>query len=131
MPKFVNFNGSTDSVIHLHNYYQMMTLEQHNDALMCRVFPSSLQGIALEWFHKLSPSCIHNCSQLCIVFIMYSEHGHRQKKDLNSLFNQKKGNRELLREYTRRFQTEMLHIEGCNERIIKISCKRGLPPSSR
>lgn len=51
IPKFVMYDGTYDSFDHPMRYRQMMTLDIGNDELLCKVFPTSLQMIALAWFH--------------------------------------------------------------------------------
>jgi len=47
-PSFNSYDGKTDLVEHVSHYIQMMSLHTHNDALMCKVFPSSLSPIVLR-----------------------------------------------------------------------------------
>lgn len=47
-PPFISYEGKTDRVEHVSHYIQMMSLHNHNDALICRVFPSSLGPTALR-----------------------------------------------------------------------------------
>ena len=42
----------------------MMSLHNHNDALMCKVFPSSLEPTALRWFNGLGKGSIHSFIEL-------------------------------------------------------------------
>ncbi|GAY49646.1 hypothetical protein CUMW_120730 [Citrus unshiu] len=41
-----------------------MALYEHEDALMCRIFPSSLDSLPLNWYHDLPSSSIHEYGQL-------------------------------------------------------------------
>ena len=52
-PPFNCYDGKTDSIEHVSHYIQMMSLHTYNDALMFRVFPSSLGPTALMWFNGL------------------------------------------------------------------------------
>ena len=52
-PPFNSYDGKTDPIEHVSHYIQMMSLHTHNDALMCKVFPSSLDPTALRWFNGL------------------------------------------------------------------------------
>ena len=67
-PPFNSYNGNTDPVEHVSYYIQMMSLHTHNDALMCKVFPSSLGPIALRWFNGLRKGSIHSFSKLIQEF---------------------------------------------------------------
>ena len=49
--KFSTYDGSSDPFDHIMHYRQLMTLDIGNDMLLCKVFPASLQGQALSWFH--------------------------------------------------------------------------------
>ena len=44
----------------LSHYRQMITLWRENDALICKVFPSSLGKIGLRWFDKLGLGTIYD-----------------------------------------------------------------------
>ena len=57
---FNSYDGKTDPVEYVSHYIQMMSLHSHNDALMCKVFPSSLGPTALRWFNVLRKCSIHN-----------------------------------------------------------------------
>ena len=47
-PPFNSYDGKTDPMEHVSHYIHMMSLHAHNDALMCKVFPSSLGSTALR-----------------------------------------------------------------------------------
>ena len=64
MPTFTMFNGSNDPYDHMLHYNQAMTLNANNDHLLCKVFPASLRGLALAWFHKLPRNSINSFNEL-------------------------------------------------------------------
>ena len=55
----------------------MMSLNTHNDALMCKVFPLSLGSTVLRWFNGLRKGSIHSFSKLIqefgVRFMTYSQ----------------------------------------------------------
>ena len=67
-PPFNSYNGKIDSVEHVSHYIHMMSLHTHNDALMCKVFPSSLGPTALRWFNGLRNGSIHSFAELIQEF---------------------------------------------------------------
>ena len=67
-PPFNSYDGKTDSVENVSHYIQMMSLHTHNDALMCKVFPSRLGPTALRWFNGLRKCSIHSFSKLIQEF---------------------------------------------------------------
>ena len=53
VPKFTMYDGTNVPLDHIMHFRQLMTLDIGNDALMCKVFPASLHGQTLSWFHRL------------------------------------------------------------------------------
>ena len=64
IPAFATFDGSTDPYDHLFHYNQAMILNVGNDCMLYKVFPASLQGLALAWFHKLPRNSINSFNEL-------------------------------------------------------------------
>ena len=52
-PNYVMYDGRTDPIRHISHFRQSMALHLSNDALMCRMFPSSLGLMSLRWFNRL------------------------------------------------------------------------------
>ena len=52
VPKFIMYDGISDPYDHIMHFRQLMTLDIRNDALMCKVFSTSLHDQALSWFHR-------------------------------------------------------------------------------
>ena len=69
VPKFSTYDGSNDPFDNIMHYRQLMTLDIGNDALRCKVFPASLQGQALSWFHHLPPNSVDNFRDLSKAFV--------------------------------------------------------------
>ena len=47
-PTFTVYNGRTDLVEHVSHFNQRMAVHSRNEALMCKVFPSSLGLVAMR-----------------------------------------------------------------------------------
>ena len=69
-PPFNSYDGKTDPIEHVSHYIQMMSLHSRNDALMCKVFPSSLGPTALRWFNGLRKGSIRSFGQLIEEFVV-------------------------------------------------------------
>ena len=67
-PPFNSYDGKTNLVEHVSHYIQIMSLHTHNDALMFKVFPSSLGPTTLRWFNGLRKCSIHSFSKLIQEF---------------------------------------------------------------
>ena len=52
-PTFTIYNSNTDPVEHVSQFNQRMAVHSKNEALMCKVFPSSLGPAAIRWFNSL------------------------------------------------------------------------------
>lgn len=67
-PPFNSYDGKIDPVEHVSHYIHMMSLLSHKDALMCKVFPSSLGPKTLRWFNGLRKGSIHSFAELMHEF---------------------------------------------------------------
>ncbi|GFZ15915.1 hypothetical protein Acr_25g0003240 [Actinidia rufa] len=68
-PKFTLYDGKSNLRSHFTRIRQMMTLWNYLDALMYRVFPSSLGDLGLTWFDSLPTGSIEGFYQLIESFI--------------------------------------------------------------
>ena len=75
----------------------MMSLHIHNDALMCKVFPSSLGSTALRSFNGLRKGSIHGFSELIQEFGVWFMTCSQVPKLVDALLSMKMGARETLR----------------------------------
>ena len=78
----------------------MMSLHTYNDALMCKVFSSSLRPTALRWFNGLRKGSIHNFVELIQEFDVWFMTYSRVPQLVDALLSMKIGARETLRSYT-------------------------------
>ena len=103
MPKFSTYDGSSDPFNHIMHYRQLMTLDIGNDVLLCKVFPASLQGQALSWFHRLPPNSVDNFRDLPEAFVGQYLCSAQHKQNISTLQNIKMQENESLREFVKRF----------------------------
>ena len=80
----------------------MMYLHSHNDALMCRVFPSSLGPTTLRWFNELRKGSIQSFAKLIQEFGVRFMTCSRVPQPVDELLSMKMGAGETLRSYTSR-----------------------------
>ncbi|KAM1249749.1 hypothetical protein ACFX2G_033086 [Malus domestica] len=104
MPHFTSFKRDEDPKRHLKRYRSTMILYRNNDELMCKIFATTLQGEAQDWFYTLPPQSIRNFYELSL-----------------------KNPRESLRDYVRMFKVEKAKIVGCNDSIARAAFQKGLP----
>ena len=67
-PTFTMYNGKTDPVEHVSHFNQRMVVHSLDEALMCKVFPSSLGPVAMRWFNSLKVDSISSFKELTQEF---------------------------------------------------------------
>ena len=63
-PTFIMYNGCTNPVEHVSQFKQKMTVHSQDEALLCRVFPSSLGPMPMRWFDGLRTNSISSFKKL-------------------------------------------------------------------
>ena len=86
-PTFTMYNGQTDPVEHVSHFNQRMVVHSKNEALMCKVFPSSLGPVAMRWFNNLGASSIDSFKELTQAFGSHFITCSRVPRPLNSLLS--------------------------------------------
>ena len=102
-PPFNSYDGKIDPIEHVSHYIQMMSLHSHNDALMCKIFPSSLEPNALRWFNKLRNGPIYSFEELIQGFGVRFMTCSRVLQPVDMLLSMKIGAEETLRSYASRY----------------------------
>ena len=69
IPTFSMYDGSSDPYDHMLHFNQAMIFNAGEDCLLCKVFPASLKGPTLAWFHKLPQRSINSFSKLWAAFV--------------------------------------------------------------
>ena len=116
-PPFNSYNGKMDLVEHVSHYIQMMSLHIHNDALICKLFPSSLRPTALRWFNGLRKGSIHSFNELIQEFGVQFMTCSRVPQSMDALLSMKMGAKETLHSYTSRYWKLYNEIGRGNEKI--------------
>ncbi|GFS42836.1 pleckstrin homology (PH) domain-containing protein [Actinidia rufa] len=130
-PRFTLYDGKSDPQSHVSHVRQMMALWNHMDALMYRVFPSSLGDLGLKWFDRLPPRSIESFYQLTESFVAQFVINTKAPKAVGSLLMLKKGRNESIRNYSKRYWETYNKIGECSEEMVVASYKLGLAPRDR
>nr|CAN80065.1 hypothetical protein VITISV_035227 [Vitis vinifera] len=128
VPKFSTYDGSSDPFDHIMHYRQLMTLDIGNSALLCKIFPTSLQVQALSWFHRLPPNSVDNFRDLSEAFVGQYLCSTRHKQNINTLQNIKMQENESLREFVKWFGQAVLQVEACSMDVVLQIFKRSICP---
>ena len=126
-PTFTLYNGRTDPIEHVSHFNQKMVVHSKNEALMCKVFPSSLGPVAMMWFNGLKVGSIDSFKELTQTFgsrfIMCSKVPH----PLASLLSLSMREGETLKTYSDWYWEIFNEIDGDFEDIAINTFKLGLP----
>ena len=100
---FLIYNGRTDLVEHVSQFNQRMAVHSKDEALMCKIFPSSLELVAMRWFNGLRADSINSFKELTQAFgsrfVTYS----RVLRPLDSLLSLSMREGETLKTYFDRY----------------------------
>lgn len=68
LPSLDKYNGKTDPHSHLANFHITMLLDNINDIVLCRMFPSTLIELAQKWYQHLIVNSIYDFKELVYAF---------------------------------------------------------------
>ena len=126
-PTFSIYNGRTDPMEHVNQFNQRMAVHSRNEALICKVFPSSLGPVAMRWFNRLKANSIDSYRQLTQVFGSCFVTNRRAPRPLSALLSLSMHDRKTLKAYSDRYW-EMYNEMGDNfNDITIITFKNSLP----
>ena len=127
---FNSYDGKTDPIEHVSHYIHMMSLHTHNDALMCKVFPSSLGPTTLRWSNGLRKGSIHSFAELIQEFGVRFVTCSWVPQPVDTLLSMKMRVRETLRSYTNWYWKLYNEIGEGNEKIMTSTFRMGMPKDS-
>ena len=130
IPAFATFDGFADPYDHILHYNQAMILKANNDRLLCKVFPGSLWGPALDWFQKLPRNSINSFNELLAVFVSQYLCSVKQKRNISSLQTILKQQEESIRDFKRRFGQAIQQIESYSMDAVFQHFRRSFGPST-
>ena len=113
---------------HVSQFKQKMVVYSQDEALLCRVFPSSLGPMPIRWFDGLRTNSISSLKKLtqsfCFRFITCS----RVPQPLDSLLSMSMREGESVKAYAGRYWEMFNEINGDFEEIAIRTFKVELPP---
>lgn len=120
MPTLAMYDGAGNPRDHVLNYKTFMELQTHSDALMCKVFPTTLIGPIRAWFNSLESRSVRNFIDLVNVFISRFIARVPIGRKTSYLETIKQRRNESLREYVGRFNSKALQIPELDEaRVVE------------
>ena len=126
-PMFTIYNGRTDYVEHVSQFNQRMAIHSRNEALMYKVFPSSLGHVAMRWFNSLKTNSIDSYKQLTKAFGSRFITNSRVPRPLSSLLSLSMREGETLKAYSNRYWEMYNEMDGNYDNVTINTFKSGLP----
>jgi len=128
VPVKSSFTGVEDPEAHLTAFHTQMMLLGGSDAVYCKMFMSTLQGTALEWFVSLPTGHITNFQQFSKLFVDQYVVSKAPPRVSYDLFDVRQYQRESLRDYLNRFGAQMVRSPTKNEEMLVYAFKKGVQP---
>ncbi|XP_056695333.1 uncharacterized protein [Spinacia oleracea] len=120
------FSGKTYPVNHLSAFRRHIMLYTNTDSMWCKVFPSTLEGIAQSWFDKIPKGAITSFRQLAILFRTQYVANIARERMTGELMSVVQGSQESLRDYISRFNMEASNIPKLQQEVAVLAMMSGL-----
>ncbi|XP_056686003.1 uncharacterized protein [Spinacia oleracea] len=120
------YDGSTDPEVHCTMFEHHMMLYTDSDAMWCKVFLSTLLGVASGWYKWLPKGSVYNYRQLEAEFMLRFISRQQRKKTSGELMAITQKNGESLRDYLTRFNNESTSIPNLQQEIAVVALMRGM-----
>ncbi|GKV19462.1 hypothetical protein SLEP1_g29723 [Rubroshorea leprosula] len=117
MPQLETYDGTKDPDDHLHAFCSIMQAQNASDALICKIFPSTLRGNARTWYYSLQPSSISSYAELAAFFATKFSSRRLIKKTTSELMRVAQREGESLKNYMNRFNDAVLEISSFNHGV--------------
>jgi len=122
------YDGTTDPDDHVFVYVTHVSLYTTEDAIFCRVFPTTLKDAALSWFKELPPMSIDCFSTLVARFGTRFVLSRRHHLTAFALVNIRQEEGEALRTFIQRFEKVALRIKDLSPEVAWLHMIMGLRP---
>nr|XP_023895862.1 uncharacterized protein LOC112007735 [Quercus suber] len=129
-PTFTIFDGKINPVEYVSHYNQSMTVYAKNEALMCKIFPSSLGPTTMRWFDGLEKDFICGYNELIRAFEARFVTCIRTRKPFDYFLTMYMKEGETLRAYSNHYWELYNEIDGDNGGIAASTFKVGLSMDS-
>ena len=125
-PTFTMYNGRKDPVEHMSQFKQKMVVHSQDEALLCRVFPSSLGPMSIRWFDGLRTNFISYFKKLTQSFYSRFITCSRVPQPLDSLLSMTMREGESVKAYAERYWEMFNEIDGDFDEVAIRTFKVGL-----
>ena len=113
-----SFTGVEDPEAHLTAFHTQMMLSGGSDAVYCKLFMSTLSGIAMEWFVSLPEGHITSFQQFSKLFMEQYIVNRAPPVVSYDLFDVRQNQGESLRDYLYRFGAQVVRLPSKDEDML-------------
>ncbi|GLU18330.1 hypothetical protein SLE2022_346360 [Rubroshorea leprosula] len=117
IPQLETYDGMKDPDDHLHAFYSCMQAQNASDALMCKIFPSTLRGNARTLYYSLPPRSISSYTEMASAFAIKFSSRRLIRKTTSELMRVKQREGESLKNYMSRFNDAVLEVNSFNQAV--------------
>ncbi|GKV15370.1 hypothetical protein SLEP1_g26164 [Rubroshorea leprosula] len=117
IPQLETYDGTKDPDDHLHAFYSCMQAQNASDALMCKIFPSTLRGNARTWYYSLPPRSINSYTELASAFATKFSSRRLIRKTTSELMRVKQRDGESLKNFMSRFNDAVLEVNSFDQAV--------------
>jgi len=121
-----SFTGVKDPETHLTAFHTQMMLSGGSDAVYCKLFMSTLSGIALEWFVSLPDGHITSFQQFSKLFMEQYIVNRAPPVVSYDLFDVPQNQGESLRDYLSRFGAQVVRLPSKDDDMLVHTLKKGV-----
>nr|KYP74692.1 hypothetical protein KK1_007379 [Cajanus cajan] len=133
------YDGTTDPDEHIDLYMTQVNLYTNNDAILYRVFPTSLKGASLNWYTQLPAESIDSFGTLVTRFTAQYATSRPHLVMSAALASLRQGDDEPLQTFMERFAGILVKIRNSRGRPTRHAhgtqagtfCGQPMSPSSR
>lgn len=90
----------------------------NDESLLCRLFPSTLESTATDWFEDLPPRCISSWKDFKEKFTERFKYNRKTIKNINHLYLVRQKPNESLTDFFRRYREEAAEVHEVSEETI-------------
>ncbi|XP_016167939.1 uncharacterized protein LOC107610397 [Arachis ipaensis] len=119
------YEGFGDPRVHIKKFQSMMFFNGASDPVLCRSFPTYLDGTALLWFSKIPAGSISYFEELARSFIDYFAASRIYVHGSDYLSTIKQGQHESLKDYMTRFTKVTMEIPDLDPKVHLHALKSG------
>ncbi|GLT41805.1 hypothetical protein SLA2020_158450 [Shorea laevis] len=117
IPQLETYDGTKDPDDHLHAFYSCMQAQNASDALMCKIFPSTLRGNARTSYYSLPPRSISSYTEMASAFATKFSSRRLIRKTTSELMRVKQREGESLKNYMSRFNDAVLEVNSFDQAV--------------